>query len=143
MLDHGTHRHEGVQSPRSTFTVRRHSEQSVRIVPHYRNRPAVVLLDEFDGVALCGLLACQDYLSARPVRKIHVPMVIETKENIVRHVVIVGTGHSYHIPPTGSAADEFRAFLGKICNARQVQAIAEEMSEDILPEWGVSSTLMS
>jgi hypothetical protein len=59
----------------------------------------------------------------------------------VQHVVIVGTSHSYQIPPNGPAANELRAFLHKICNAHLVQAIAEEMSEEILPERGVNSTL--
>ena len=60
----------------------------------------------------------------------------------VRHVVIVGTGHSYHVPPTGPAADEFRAFLGKICNAHQVQAIAEELSQEALAKtWKYAKSL--
>lgn len=59
----------------------------------------------------------------------------------LQHVVIVGTSHSYQILPTGPAAAEFRAFLGKICNAYQVQAIAEEMSQEALANWDVPRSL--
>ena len=59
----------------------------------------------------------------------------------VRYVVIVGTGHSYQIPPAGPTANEFRAFLGEICNAHRVQAIAEELSQEALGTWNVASSL--
>jgi hypothetical protein len=48
----------------------------------------------------------------------------------VRHVVIVATSHRYQVSPSGPAADEFRAFLDKVCNAHQVQAIAEELTRE-------------
>jgi hypothetical protein len=60
----------------------------------------------------------------------------------VRRVVIVGPGHSYHVPPNGPAADEFRAFLSRICHAHQVQAIAEELSQEALAaNWKVAKSL--
>jgi hypothetical protein len=59
----------------------------------------------------------------------------------VRRVVIVGTSHSYQIPPTSPAATEFRAFLGGICNTHLVRAIAEEMSQQALANWHVTSSL--
>lgn len=59
-----------------------------------------------------------------------------------RHVVIVGTSHSYQIPTSPSpAANEFRAFLGEICNTHLVRAIAEEMSQEALANWHVTSSL--
>jgi hypothetical protein len=59
----------------------------------------------------------------------------------VRRVVIVGTSHSYQIPPTGPAANELRAFLGEIVNTHLVRVIAEEMSQEALANWDVTSTL--
>jgi hypothetical protein len=59
----------------------------------------------------------------------------------VRRVVIVGTSHSYQIPPTGPAANELRAFLGEIVSTHLVRAIAEEMSQERLANWDVTSSL--
>lgn len=59
----------------------------------------------------------------------------------VQHVVIVGTSYSYQIPTTGPAANEFRAFLIKICNTHLVRAIAEELHEDTLADWHITSSL--
>src|SRR5208282_5612838 len=59
----------------------------------------------------------------------------------VRRVVIVGTSHSCQIPPTGPASNEFRAFLGEICDTYLVRAIAEEMSQAALANWDVTSSL--
>ena len=59
----------------------------------------------------------------------------------LRRVVIVGTSHSYQIPPTSPAANAFRAFLGEICDTHLVGAIAEEMSEGALANWHVTSSL--
>ena len=59
----------------------------------------------------------------------------------VRRVVIVGTSHNYQIPPTGPTATEFHAFLGGICNTHLVRAIAEEMSQEALANWHVTSSL--
>jgi hypothetical protein len=56
-----------------------------------------------------------------------------------QRVVIVGTGH--RIPPAGPAANEFRAFLGEICNTHRVRAIAEEMSQGALANWNVTCSL--
>jgi hypothetical protein len=58
-----------------------------------------------------------------------------------RRVMIVGTSHSHQIPPAGPAANEFSAFLGEICNTHLVRAIAEEMSQEALSNWDVTSSL--
>jgi hypothetical protein len=65
---------------------------------------------------------------------------VMTRMNI-RRVVIVGTSHSYQIPPTSPVANEFRAFLGENCNTHLVRAIAEEMSQEALANWDVTSSL--
>ncbi len=58
-----------------------------------------------------------------------------------RCVVIVGTGHSFQIPPAGPVANELRTFLSEICSTHRVRAIAEEMSQEALANWGVTSSL--
>ena len=52
-------------------------------------------------------------------------------------VIIVGTSHSIQMGLDGvniAADEEFKLFLKKLCKARKIRAIAEEMNTETLAE---------
>ncbi len=58
-------------------------------------------------------------------------------------IIVVGTGHELQTGHSQYSIDQHRAFqkfLENLCNQYNIKLIAEEMSEDILPDCEVSET---
>lgn len=51
----------------------------------------------------------------------------------MRTVILIGTSHKYQLPG-GPTADEFRAFIERVCAEFHVRAIAEEASLEALAQ---------
>jgi hypothetical protein len=59
-------------------------------------------------------------------------------------IVIVGTNHNFqagHISYTAKQQADFSSFLCQIVRKYRIKQIAEEMSEDALPDYDVTETL--
>lgn len=58
----------------------------------------------------------------------------------MRTVALIGTSYKYQLPQT-PASDEFRAFVGQVCAASKIRAIAEEMNFEALSQQHASHSV--
>lgn len=59
-------------------------------------------------------------------------------------VIIVGTGHRLQVGSEKCSFEQrekFRVYIDKLCKTHGIKLVAEEMSEDVLPDYGVADTI--
>jgi hypothetical protein len=59
-------------------------------------------------------------------------------------VIIVGTGHHLQAGSKKHSIEKrekFRAYIDELCKSHRIKLVVEEMSEDVLPDYGVVDTI--